>query len=484
MFTLVVKLPDMKAILFFLYGLLLSSWASVGYADPALAPSMLAPNIVYILADDLGYGDLSCYGQTKFKTPHIDSLAQRGMRFTQHYAGSAVCAPSRCTLMTGLHTGHAPVRGNTEQQPEGQAPMPAGTYTVAKCLQEAGYKTGCFGKWGLGYPGSESDPLQVGFDHFYGYNCQRLAHCYYPAFLWCDKNRELLWGNVASRRDDYAPDLIHAEALKFIRQNRETPFFCYYAAVQPHADMVAPEKYLKKYRGKYLPEFSYTAGYYAAQSEGHAAFAGMVNVLDDYVGELIAELDRLGIADNTLVILTSDNGPHQEGGHDPEYFSSSGPLKGKKRDLYEGGVRVPMIAAWPGKVAAGTWSDHVSAFWDFLPTVAELVGSSLAKPVDGISMLPTLLGRGKQQQHDYLYWEFHEMKGRVAIRQGKWKGVRYHVNARSDSPLELYDLSKDLGETNDIAFQFPQVAAKLNTLLLQARTESSNPQFNFHAHQR
>lgn len=450
-------------------------------AVAVLADEPRTPNVIYILADDLGYGDLSCYGQTKFETPNIDALAQRGMRFTQHYSGSTVCAPSRCALLTGFHTGHTVVRGNAEVSPEGQEPMPVDTYTVAKHLQSAGYKTGLFGKWGLGAPGTASEPLKMGFDRFYGYNCQRIAHCYYPAFLWSDQERELLWGNVASHKHDYAPDLIHDQALKFIRENKDEPFFCYYAAIQPHADMVAPESYMKKYRGKFPPETNYPDDYYLGQSEPHAAFVAMVNVLDDYVGEITAELESLGIAEDTLVIFSSDNGPHQEGGHDPAYFNSNGPLTGLKRDLYEGGIRVPMIAAWPTKIEAGSVSDEISAFWDFLPTMADLVDQPLPGKTDGVSILPTLLGKPEQQQeHDYLYWEFLEKKGRVAIRKGKWKGVRYNVDLDPKSPIELYDLSVDPGEKNNVAAQHPEQAAELSRLISEARTMSANPRFNFH----
>ena len=357
----------------------------------ALAQEPSQPNVIYILADDLGYGDLSCFGQQKFKTPNIDKLATRGMMFTQHYSGSTVCAPSRSALLTGLHTGHTPVRGNAEMKPEGQAAMPGDTFTVAHFMKNAGYQTGCFGKWGLGFPGSDSEPAKMGFDRFYGYNCQRMAHCYYPAFLWNDNERELLWGNVASQKTEYAPDLTHAKAIDFIRDNKDQPFFLYYAAIQPHADMIAPEKYMKQYRGKFDPEPSHAADHYIAQPEPRAAFAAMVAALDNYVGEIVQELETQGIADNTMIIFTSDNGPHVEGGHDPDYFNSYGQLRGYKRDLYEGGIRVPMIATWPGKIPAGAKSDHISAFWDFLPTVADMIGKPLNKETDGISMLPTLL---------------------------------------------------------------------------------------------
>lgn len=437
------------------------------------------PNVIYILADDLGFGDLSCYGQQKFETPNIDSLARNGLRFTQHYSGSTVCAPSRCSLMTGLHTGHTPVRGNAEVKPEGQAPMPADTFTVAHLMQKAGYRTGIFGKWGLGAPGSVSEPLKMGFDRFYGYNCQRIAHSYYPAFLWNDDKRELLFGNVAEKRSEYAPDLIQAQALDFIRENKERPFFCYYAAVQPHADIVAPEQYMEKHRGKYGEETPHEAGYYRAQAEPRAAFAAMVNVLDDYVGEIVAELEKLGIADNTLIIFTSDNGPHIEGGHDPAYFDSNGHQRGVKRDLYEGGMHVPMIASWPAAIEAGGTSDHVSAFWDFLPTMAALTGQKLPNEIDGVSMLPTLLGQPNQPAHNYLYWEFPAKRGRIAIRKGKWKAVRYEASIDPNSPLELYDLSADPREENNLATAHPETVSAMRILLQDVRTTPTNPNFDY-----
>jgi len=357
--------------------------------------------------------------------------------------------------------------------------MPGDTFTVAHFMKNAGYQTGCFGKWGLGYPGSDSEPSKMGFDRFYGYNCQRMAHCYYPAFLWNDDQRELLWGNVASHKKDYAPDLTHAKAIDFIRNNKDQPFFMFYAAVQPHADMIAPKKHMKKYRGKFDPEPAHSDGYYIDQPEPRAAFAAMVNVLDDYVGEIVKELETLGIDDNTMIIFTSDNGPHVEGGHDPDYFNSYGPLRGYKRDLYEGGIRVPMIATWPGKIPAGVKSDHISAFWDFLPTMADMIGKPLDKQVDGISMLPTLLDRGEQPKHKFLYWEFPAKGGRIAIRLGNWKAVRYDVKKKNARPIELYDLSKDIGENIDVANEHPEIISELDRLMKQSHTDSPNPKFNF-----
>jgi arylsulfatase A-like enzyme len=446
------------------------------------------PNVIYILADDLGYGDLSCLGQTKFNTPNIDALAKKGMLFTQHYSGSTVCAPSRCALLTGKHLGNAVVRGNSEFKPEGQQPMPANTVTMAHMFQKNGYKTGLFGKWGLGAPGSVSNPLSMGFDRFYGYNCQRQAHHYYPYYLWNDNKRDMLWGNFGLERQEYAPDLIQDETLKFIEANKDEPFFCYYSLVQPHAEMFAPEEYMRKYRGKFLPESSYVGTddgpkfrkfAYGSQPEAHAAFAAMVEVMDDDIGELVAKLEELGLSENTLIMFSSDNGPHQEGGHDPEYFNSNGSTRGFKRDLYEGGIHVPMIAKWPGKIAAGSTNDHLSAFWDVLPTMTDLMGGNKPKGIDGISFLPTMLGKDDQVEHDYLYWEFHEKKGRVALRQGKWKAVRYDVSIDPNSPVELYDLSKDPAEKRNVAQQHMEVASRLSLLIKNARTPSPNPDYNF-----
>ena len=378
------------------------------------------PNIIYILADDLGYGDLSCYGQTNFTTPNIDALAAQGMKFTQHYSGSTVCAPSRSALMTGLHTGHTPIRGNKEVQPEGQYPLPDEIITVAEMLKAKGYSTGVFGKWGLGYPGSEGDPLNQGFDTFFGYNCQRLGHNYYPYHLWANRDSIVLNENLGKSDGIYAPELIHAQTLKFLEDNRERPFFLYVPTIIPHAELAAPETYMQKHREKYPPEKMYKGideglqfnlGPYRSQKDSHAAFAAMINLLDDQVGEIMDKVSELGLCNNTIIVFTSDNGPHEEGGADPHYFDSNGPLKGVKRDLYEGGIRVPMIVSWPGTIEPNGKTDHVSAFWDVFPTLSEIVGITESNNLDGISFLPTLLQKGNQKQHDYLYWEFHEKGG-------------------------------------------------------------------------
>ncbi len=439
------------------------------------------PNIIYILADDLGYGDLSCYGQQKFQTPNIDALAEGGMRFTQHYSGSTVCAPSRSALMTGLHTGHTPVRGNKEVQPEGQTPLPAATYTLAELFKDHGYATGMFGKWGLGFPGSEGDPNNQGIDEFYGYNCQRKAHNYYPYYLWHNQDSIKLEGNEGKNKGDYAPAWIQEQTLAFIEDHQDEPFFLYVPHVIPHAELVAPEEEMARFRGKFDPETPYEGydegenyrnGPYESQEEPHAAFAAMVSLLDQHVGEIVAKLTELNLDQNTLIIFTSDNGPHLEAGADPDYFDSNGPLKGYKRDLYEGGIRVPMIANWPGVIAAGSTSDHISAFWDFYPTAAELMGAEVPTEIDGISYAATLRGAGNQEQHDYLYWEFHEKGGRIAMRQGKWKAVQYDVNATPDATPELYDLSEDLGEETNLADQYPDLVQEMKEKMINAHVAS------------
>lgn len=431
------------------------------------------PNIVYILMDDAGYGDLSCYGQTKFETPNIDRLAREGMRFTQHYAGSTVCAPTRCVLMTGRHTGHALVRGNREVQPEGQAPIPGDTVTMPKLLKAAGYATGAFGKWGLGAPGSEGDPTKQGFDTFYGYNCQREAHTYYPGHLWSNTKKVNLDGKT------YAHDLIMEQALKFIRDHKDEPFFCFLPVTIPHAAMHVPEEYAAPFR-KTFPQFEDKIGKYRGPEVKNpiAAFAGMMVKLDEGVGQVLDLLDELGIDDNTLVMITSDNGPHREGGHDPVFFNSNGDLRGFKRDLWEGGIRVPLIARWPGKVEAGSTSDHISAHWDMLPTFCELTEAKTPKNVDGISFVATLVGNSEDQsRHDYLYWEFYEQGGKRAARFGDWKAVQLNVHKDFNGPIQLFDLSSDLAEKNNVADQHPELVKKAKAIFVDAYEPSEHWRF-------
>lgn len=445
------------------------------------------PNIIYILADDLGYGDLGCYGQEKFSTPHLDQLASEGIRFTRHYSGSTVCAPSRSVLMTGLHTGHTPVRGNQEVTPEGQWPLTDSVLTLAELMKGAGYVTGAFGKWGLGFPGSEGDPVHQGFDLFFGYNCQRYAHRYYPEYLWENKEKVFLPGNDWSTTETYAPDLIQEKTLEFIRMHKDTSFFTFVPIVIPHAELIVPDDDLyQEFLGKY-PEDAYVGspgadygpgmviGMYCSQESPHATFAAMVSRIDKYVGEIVQVLEELGIAENTLIMFTSDNGPHEEGGADPEFFNSSGGLRGVKRDLYEGGIRVPMIASWPGTIEKGRISDHVSAFWDVLPTLAGLAGFEPPQN-DGISFLPTLLGK-EQASHEFLYWEFHERGGKQAILAGPWKAIRLGVGKNPDGPLELYNLESDPGEENNVADAHPELTEKFARMMEEERVPSAK--FNF-----
>ena len=452
--------------------------ASAGCADTGKNEPL--PNIVYILADDLGYGDLSCYGQQKFSTPNIDRLSEQGMLFNQHYTGCTVSAPSRSSLMTGLHTGHTPIRGNKSMQPEGQWPLPADSYTIAEMLKTKGYTTGAFGKWGLGFIDTEGDPNSQGFDEFFGYNCQGLAHNYYPDHLWHNHEKILLQENDSGKAGTYSSDIIHKAALHFIESNKDKPFFLFYPTTIPHAELFAKEEYMKKFRGKFDPEKSFKGvddgptfrlGPYGSQPEAHAAFAAMINELDDYVGELLTKISELGLEKNTIVIFTSDNGPHLEAGADPDFFNSNGDLRGYKRDMYEGGIRCPLIVRWPGKVKAGSTSDHLSAFWDILPTFAEITAAEKPEGIDGISFLPALLEK-KQKQHDYLYWEFHEQGGKIAVRMGNWKAVKLNVDRNPSGDIELYDLSKDIGETNNIASSNPEILRKMEGIMKEAHTPS------------
>lgn len=447
------------------------------------------PNIIYILADDLGYGDLSFTGQMHFQTNNIDQLADEGMFFTQHYSGSTVCAPSRSTLMTGKHTGHTFIRGNRAIKPEGQYPLDSSVITVAELLKGKGYVTGAFGKWGLGFPGSEGDPNFQGFDEFFGYNCQSLAHKYYPDYLWYNQDQIYLDGNTGNKTETYAPIAIHEKAMAFLEKNKDNSFFLYYPTTIPHAELIAPEKYMKKFRGKLLPEKNYRSKVwdgdhyeksrnYSSQKEAHAAFAAMVYLLDEQVGEIVQKLKELGIAENTVIIFTSDNGPHLEGGADPEYFNSNAQFRGYKRDLYEGGIRTSMIAWWPGKIEPGATSNHISAFWDFLPTACEIAGVDVPRNIDGLSFLPELLGK-KQKKHDHLYWEFHERGGKQAVRWGDWKGVRLNMDEAPEAPIELYNLKDDIGEEHNIADDYPEIVKKIAEIMKNEHTTSDVFQFGF-----
>ncbi len=455
------------------------------------------PNIIYIIADDLGYGDLSCYGQGKFQTPNIDRLAAEGMLFTQHYAGSTVCAPSRSALMTGLHTGRTAIRGNRGMN-GGQYPLPADAVTLPKMLKKAGYVTGAFGKWGLGYPGSTGDPLNQGFDEFFGYNSQTIAHNYYARELNDNDKVIQLVENQGTEHGLYIPNLIHERTLDFIDRHQDTTFFLYVPTIIPHAELFAPEEYMEMflertsseppftYKSKFAPETPYVGiddpehprykvGGYGSQPYPRAAFAAMVKLLDNQVGQILDKLEALGLSENTLVIFTSDNGPHIEGGADPDFFNSNGPFQGYKRDLYEGGVRVPMLVRWPEKIAGGSESDHVSAFWDVLPTLCELVGVEVPEKVDGISFLPTFLGQS-QPEHEYLYWEFHEQRGKQAVRKGDWKAIKLDV-LEEEPALLLFNLSEDVAEMHNLSTERPDVLEELTQIMEEARVE--DPEWPF-----
>lgn len=444
----------------------------VGTAAMALPPFVFAqqlkrkPNIVYILADDLGYGDLSCYGQKVFQTPNIDRIASEGVRFTDHYSGNTVCAPSRCCLMTGLHSGHAQVRGNRGQKKQNATTLAANTVTIPKLLRQAGYVTGMFGKWGLGETGTVGEPLNH-FDAFFGYTNQMLAHNYYPQYLW--RNRD----KVELDSKAYSHDLIMQAAMDFIRAHRDESFFCYLPVTIPHASMAAPEALHEKYR-KLFPQFDNAVGRYAGPNVQNpiAAFPAMMECLDTGVGQVMSLLKELGLDDNTLVIFTSDNGPHHEGGHDPEFWDSNGPFRGIKRDLYEGGIRVLCVARWPGNIAPGTMSDLPCAFWDMLPTFCDIAGLKVPDNTDGLSILPEMTGK-KQTPHGYLYWEFNERGGDQALRKGHHKAVRTGLRHNADAPIQLYDLQADPGESEDISGQHPEVVRVLADLLKIAHTASA-----------
>ncbi|MBR4826961.1 MAG: arylsulfatase [Bacteroidales bacterium] len=464
---------------------MLLAGSAVAAASCSTQSVPVKPNIVFILADDLGWGDLGCYGQQRFQTPNIDSLAGRGLRFTQCYSGTTVSAPSRSCLITGTHSGHTPIRGNLELDPEGQFPLPEGASTLFRDMKAAGYTTGAFGKWGLGFIGSTGDPASQGVDSFYGYNCQLLAHSYYPDHLWENGKRVELATDMPYGEGAYAPDLIHQKAKEFLSDAAASgkPFFMWYPTTIPHAELITPEDSLiQRYRGLY-PETPFHGtddgpffrkGGYCSQEYPHATFAAMIARLDWYVGDIVRQLKELGVYDNTVIIFSSDNGPHKEGGADPDFFDSNGPWRGYKRDVYEGGIRVPMIISWEGHIKSGAETPFMCSFWDMMPTLRELTGVAPARGLDGVSLMPLLQGRRGQKEHDYLYFEFQELGGRQAVRQGPWKLV--HLDIRSDSPrYELYNLDDDPGETTDLAASRPDILSRLQAIMASAHTP--NPDF-------
>ena len=476
------------------------------------------PNVIYILMDDLGYGDLECYGQQKIETPNIDRLRDNGLRFTQHYSGAPVSAPSRCVLMTGLHTGHAQIRANDElpkrgninshqamfdhPELEGQAPLKAGTMTLGRMMQQTGYRTACIGKWGLGYPGSEGEPNKQGFDFFYGYNCQRQAHTYYPPFLYRNDKREYLENKVLDphrtvldpgadpydehsydklTQKQYANDLIFDEVLRFVDENAGNPFFLMWTTPLPHVSLQAPERWVKYYVRKFGDEKPKSQGGYYPCRYPHATYAAMVSYFDEQVGLLVEELKKKNIYDNTLIVFTSDNGPTFNGGSDSPWFNSGGLFKSEygwgKCFLHEGGIRVPMIVSWPDKIKAGGDTDHICAFQDVMPTLADMLEIP-CPPTDGISFFPVLLGK-KAKQHPYLYFEYPDRKiGLKAVRWGKWKGIIENIR-QGNTKMKLYDLEHDLREEHDVAAEYPNVVRKLEKIMKEAHTEPENPVFRF-----
>ena len=482
-----------------------------GWAGCALSPGAAArkPNIILILADDLGYGDLGCYGQSKIETPNLDRLCRGGMRFTAHYSGSPVCAPSRCVLLTGKHSGHAVIRGNDEwaergpvwdfkamdddPKLEGQRPLPAGTQTVASLLKSAGYATACVGKWGLGAPGSEGVPTKQGFDLFFGYNCQRQAHTYYPTHLYRNEQRVGLRNKRVApgtrlepgadplaeasyarfSQADYAPDLMFGEIQSFVKANRSRPFFLYWATTIPHVALQAPRRWVDRYVKKFGDEPPYDGkqGYFPHRHP-HACYAAMISYLDEQVGLLVEQLTALGLEENTLILFSSDNGPTFNGGADSPWFSSAGPFKSEpgwiKASLHEGGIRVPLIASWPGHVPSGSTCDLPCAFWDVLPTLCEVAGVAAPGETDGISFAPTMLGRRKQREHAYLFWEYPESGGHQAVRMGRWKAIRSGLK-KGKMKTALFDLEADPREASDVAAQHPEITGQMEQLMRDAR---------------
>jgi arylsulfatase A-like enzyme len=440
------------------------------HSDDSVQGDSSKPNIIFIMADDLGYGHLGSYGQTVIETPELDELARNGLRYTQAYAGSTVCAPSRSVLMTGQHTGHTTVRGN--RGPDGErVPLKDSDITVAEVLKSAGYKTAMIGKWGLGEPGTSGLPNKQGFDHWFGFLNQHNAHSFYPPYLWRNDRIVYLNENEHGQRQTYVQDLFVEEALQYIRSKKDETFFLYLPFTLPHTELAAREEMVEKYRGMFEDVVFPAELGRPAVPEAKATYAGMVSTLDYDVGRIVRELELQGIAENTIVIFTSDNGAAAEHGVKSEYFDGSGPLRGIKRDMYEGGIRVPLIVSWPGKIAAGETDDssHV-AFWDFLPTFAELGGAELPEyqELDGISITPSLL-RGAEVGNDRpLYWEFRlkpDTGLMQAVRWGRWKAVRLS----EDAPLEIYDLQEDLGETRNVADQHPDLVEKFESFLRTAR---------------
>ena len=442
------------------------------------------PNIVLIVADDLGWGEVGCYGQALIGTPNIDKIAENGIRFTDFYSAQAVCAPSRCSLMTGMHQGHAYIRDNGNPKDRGKArpndlyfpgqhPIPDDTVIIPELLKTRGYATAAIGKWGLGSFGSTGDPNKQGVDLFYGFNCQVHAHNHYPRFLWRNNQKEVLPGNDRTVfGETYSQDRFTEVALQFIDDNKDRPFLLYLPFAIPHLGIQVPNESLKAFRGDIVEEDHKHRGY-LPYPEPRAGFAAMISHMDRDIGNILKRLDQHGLTENTLVIFTSDNGPTYDrlGGTDSDYFESSGPFRGRKGQLLEGGIRVPFVAQWPGKIKPGQTSDHISAFWDLLPTICEAVGCESPADIDGISFLPALTG-GKQKEHEFLYWEFPGYRGQQAVRMGKWKAIRRGLHKNPDQPFKLFDLSLDESESNDVAANHPDVVERIKAICIEEHSNS------------
>lgn len=473
------------------------------------------PNVVFFLMDDMGYGDLSMMGSVKIETPNIDALAANGKMLTQHYSGAPVSAPSRCVLLTGQHTGHTPIRGNDEYGErgnvwsfvaiaadpnlEGQRPMPANTRTLAHELQDAGYTTACIGKWGLGAPGSASEPNKMGFDFFYGHNCQRVSHTYYPSHLYRNTEREYindaveLGAKIDQGADPldprsydkfntgkYAPDLMFDETIKFIERSKDKPFFLWWTTPLPHVSLQAPAEWIEYYHKRFGNEKPFAGNHYTPARYPHATYAAMIGYVDDQIGKIVQKLKDEGVYDNTIIIFTSDNGPSPEGGVDSPWFDSARPFKSEegwgKRSLHEGGLRVPTVVVWDGHIKPGTSSATICGFQDWLPTFAQIAGvEPRTAATDGVNLLPTLTGKGEQTQHDYLYWEYPDGGGSVAVRSGDWKMIVKRV--MKTPTYYLYNIATDPREQTNLASQFPERVEAMKKLAAAAHTEPENKMF-------
>jgi arylsulfatase A len=453
---------------------LLASLLTLATSAGTASAEVPRPNIVFILVDDLGWNDLSCFGQTNWQTPRLDEMAREGMRFTDAYAGNTVCAPSRAALLTGNHTGRLYQRGNGKVAFR-RDPLDT---TIATRLQQLGYATAMVGKSGVACNSDDAAlPNDKGFDHFYGLLSHVAAHRQYPRQLVRNGERIELPGNEGKTGTTYASGLFVDDAIHWMEDNRDGPFFLHLALTPPHADLTVPARYMEPFRGRW-PEKPHTRGGYYHQPEPKAAFAGMVAFIDESVGRVLDAVERLGIDQNTVVFFASDNGPHYEGGAHPDHFDSNGPFRGGKRNLTEGGLRTPQLVWWPGTVAAGAVSDHVTAFWDFPPTALELAGGEIPVSMDGLSVAPLLTGRpDSQASHEYLYWEFHEQGGKQAVRMGPWKGIRLGVGKNTDAPIALYDLRSDIAEQHDLASEHPEIVARIAEAMDEAHTPSERFRF-------